>query len=66
MNFCLFVFVGAGTFGRVFLVQNVKNEEYFAMKVLKIKEVIKMNQVEHVINERKIMMHCDCPFFVRW
>lgn len=57
--------IGSGTFGRVFLAQSIKDDEYFAMKVLKIRDMLKLNQVEHVNSERRILMSCDCPFIVR-
>eukprot|EP00794_Sanderia_malayensis_P011079 gene11079-12247_t len=57
--------IGSGTFGRVFLVQDTKDEKYYAMKVLKMKDVLKQNQIQHVLSERKVMMNCSCPFFVK-
>jgi serine/threonine protein kinase len=44
-----------------------KNDEnqVYAMKVLKKKQMIKRNQVEHIKAERKIMELIDHPFIVK-
>ena len=60
------IIVGSGTFARVFLAQDMKDSEYYALKVMKIKDMIKMNQVQHINSERRILMDCDCPFITKW
>jgi serine/threonine protein kinase len=57
--------LGTGTFGRVFLVRERKYKRYFAMKVLKKVEIVRLKQVEHIISERAILMSVDFPFIVR-
>lgn len=56
---------GTGTFGRVCLVRNKRNNEYFALKLLSIKNIIKRNQVEHVHNEKKILEQLKHPYIVK-
>lgn len=65
------IFPGTGTFGRVFLAEEEdKNqngsEVVYAIKVMRIKDIIKLNQVEHVNSERKILQLTDHPFIVKW
>lgn len=57
--------LGTGTFGRVFLVKDKKFQNYFAMKVLKKVEIVRLKQVEHVTSERNILMQLCFPFVVR-
>lgn len=64
------VTLGTGTFGRVFLAEEEdKNqngsEVVYAIKVMRIKDIIKLNQVEHVNSERKILQLTDHPFIVK-
>ncbi len=53
-----------GSFGRVRLAKNKKNGEYFAMKILKKADIIKLKQVDHVISENTILADIDHPFLV--
>lgn len=52
--------VGTGTFGRVVLCEDsaVKDDttpKYFAMKILRIRDVLRLKQVEHINNEKSIL-----------
>ena len=53
-----------GSFGRVRLARNKKTGEFFAMKILKKAEIIKLKQVDHVISENTILADIDHPFLV--
>lgn len=53
-----------GSFGRVRLTRNKKTGEYFAMKILKKADIIKLKQVDHVISENTILADIDHPFLV--
>jgi protein kinase A len=53
-----------GSFGRVRLSRNKKTGEYFAMKILKKADIIKLKQVDHVISENTILADIDHPFLV--
>ncbi len=53
-----------GSFGRVRLCRNKKSGEYFAMKILKKADIIKLKQVDHVISENTILADIDHPFLV--
>ena len=45
--------------------KNKKTGEYFAMKILKKADIIKLKQVDHVISENTILADIDHPYLVR-
>eukprot|EP00967_Tisochrysis_lutea_P005771 scaffold6845_cov41-Tisochrysis_lutea.AAC.2 len=71
---------GTGTFGRVRLVeadgvrQELANKQpepmihpgncFFALKIMKKSEVVRLKQVEHIMNEKAILMEVSHPFIV--
>jgi protein kinase A len=57
--------LGTGTFGRVHLVRSKDNGKYYAMKAIKKSCVVSNHQVEHTMNEKKILENVRHPFFVR-
>ncbi|XP_036601160.1 cAMP-dependent protein kinase catalytic subunit alpha-like [Trichosurus vulpecula] len=57
--------LGTGSFGRVILVKHKESENYFAMKVLDKQRVVKLKQIEHTMNEKRILQAVDFPFLVR-
>jgi len=56
--------LGTGSFGRVMLVQHKSSKKYFAMKILDKQKVVKLKQVEHTLNEKKILQAISFPFLV--
>ena len=46
------------------LARSKKTGEYFAMKILKKADIIKLKQVDHVISENTILADIDHPFLV--
>jgi hypothetical protein len=56
--------LGTGSFGRVHLVQSKHNQRFYAVKVLKKQQVVKMKQVEHTNDERKMLQRCRFPFLI--
>lgn len=56
--------LGTGSFGRVHLVKLKSTSRYYAMKVLKKADVVKMKQVEHTINEKNALESIEFPFMV--
>ena len=56
--------LGTGSFGRVQLVQSKHNQRFYAIKVLKKAQVLKMKQVEHTNDERKMLARVKHPFLI--
>ncbi|GMH38577.1 hypothetical protein BSKO_06461 [Bryopsis sp. KO-2023] len=54
--------IGTGSFSRVRLVRNKKDGKFFALKILKKAQLLKLKQVEHVINEKKVLEEIRHPF----
>ncbi|XDT20143.1 Serine/Threonine protein kinases active-site signature [Nakaseomyces glabratus] len=57
--------LGTGSFGRVHLVRSVHNGRYYAIKVLKKAQVVKMKQIEHTNDERRMLKLVEHPFLIR-
>jgi len=57
--------LGTGSFGRVHLVKHKETGKFFAMKILKKSEVVRLQQVEHVNSERDILISINHPAIVR-
>ena len=56
--------LGTGSFGRVKLAKNKSTGKYCALKILKKAEIIKLKQVDHIMNEIRILTMIDHPFLV--
>jgi protein kinase A len=56
--------LGTGSFGRVMLVQHKKSKLFSAMKILDKQKVVKLKQVEHTLNEKRILAAINFPFLV--
>ena len=56
--------LGTGSFGRVRLAKSKTTHKYHAIKVLKKAEIIKLKQVDHIMNEVRILSIVDHPFLV--
>lgn len=58
--------IGTGSFGRVMICYLKKDHtQRYAMKMLKKENIVKMKQVEHTLNEKKILSSIDFPFIVK-
>lgn len=56
---------GTGTFGRVFLVREQKSRAFYALKQMKIADVIRLKQEQHVHNEKEVLSEVNHPFLIR-
>ena len=57
--------IGKGAYGKVILVEKKDTKVLYAMKVLKKAEIIKRNQVEHTMTERRILENVNHPMIVK-
>lgn len=58
------VTLGTGSFGRVRFVLHKPSKTHWAMKMLKKAEVMRLQQVEHILSEKQILSKIDHPFIV--
>jgi len=57
--------IGKGSFGKVFLVKNIRNNKLYALKIL-VKDLIRQKrQIIHTKTEREILEKMDHPFIVK-
>lgn len=64
-DFQLLRVIGRGSFGKVLLVRGKRDKQVYALKILSKSHVVAKNQVEHTMNERKILEEMDSPFLCR-
>jgi len=57
--------IGRGSFGKVMQVRYKRDSEIYAMKILRKKQIIARNQIDHVKAERKILQALQHPFLVK-
>ncbi|GAA5807244.1 hypothetical protein MFLAVUS_000600 [Mucor flavus] len=63
-NFTLIRTLGTGSFGRVHLAKSNMNQRFYAVKVLRKADVVRLKQVEHTKNERAILSSVKYTFIV--
>jgi len=56
--------LGVGSFGRVKFAKWKQDGKYYAVKFMKKHEIIKLKQVDHINNEKRLMAQIDYPFVV--
>ncbi len=57
--------IGKGSYGKVLLVQKKDTGKRYALKILKKEEIIRRNQYEHTMAERRILESVNDPFIVK-
>lgn len=63
-DFDVGVTLGTGSFGRVRFATHKDTTTQWAIKILKKSEVIRLQQVEHIMSEKTILDQCKHPFIV--
>ena len=56
--------IGKGTFGKVFLVENVHTKNIYAMKCIRKDTVIDNEQFDNIKLEKDILFNIEHPFIV--
>jgi len=56
--------LGVGSLGRVKFAKYKVDGKHYAVKFMKKHEIIKLKQVDHINNEKRIMQEIDYPFIV--
>lgn len=64
-DFATMKVLGQGTYGKVLLVMHKETGKYYAMKILKKKNIRKFGQVDHTLSERRILERTLHPFIVK-
>jgi len=57
--------IGRGAFGKVMQVRYKKNGVVYAMKILRKKQIVAKNQINHTKSERKILQALQHPFLMK-
>ncbi|XP_062548507.1 cAMP-dependent protein kinase catalytic subunit beta-like [Armigeres subalbatus] len=56
--------LGTGAFGVVKLIRRKNTEEYFALKILSKEKIVRHKQLQHTVNEKRILQSVEFPFMV--
>jgi cGMP-dependent protein kinase 1 len=57
--------IGGGSFGIVKLVEDIKTNSLFALKIVKKLDVIRLKQGEHIYSEKNTLYMLNSPFIVK-
>lgn len=64
-NFTLLRYIDRGAFGSVYLIKNKETRKLYAAKVVKISEILEVNRLESIKNEKYIMERVNFPFITQ-
>jgi serum/glucocorticoid-regulated kinase 2 len=64
-DFSILSVIGKGTYAKVLLVRQLKDNQLYALKVLKKKYIQEKNQEKNIMNEKEILASLSHPFLVR-
>jgi len=64
-DFSILSVIGKGTYAKVLLVRHLKDNQLYALKVLKKKYILEKNQEKHIMTEKQILAAIEHPFLVR-
>lgn len=57
--------IGKGTYAKVLLVRHSKDNQLYALKILKKKYILEKNQERHIMTEKQILSAIEHPFLVK-
>jgi serine/threonine protein kinase len=58
--------IGLGLFGKVKLAQHKKDKTFRAIKIMQKRQIVEMEQVDHIYSEVNLLKHLDHPFIVNF
>jgi protein kinase X len=61
----LFFFPGNGAFGRVRLCKHLQTSKFFCVKIISKAKIVRYKQLEHLRNEKDVLLATDHPFIVK-
>ena len=64
-DFSILSVIGKGTYAKVLLVRHLKDNQLYALKVLKKKYILEKNQEKHIMTEKEILAQIEHPFLVK-
>lgn len=64
-NFRTIKVIGKGSYGKVLLVEKKDTKKMYALKILKKGEILRRNQLEHTLDERRILESVNHEFIVK-
>lgn len=57
--------LGEGSFGRVRLAVHKPSDVAYALKGMRKGALVRNKQVDHVVNEKRVLAMCDHPFILK-
>ncbi|XP_055589567.1 cAMP-dependent protein kinase catalytic subunit beta-like [Uranotaenia lowii] len=63
-NYDILKIIGTGAFGVVKLIRKKNSDQYYAMKILSKAQIVQHKQIQHTINEKRILQSVNFPFLV--
>ena len=57
--------ISRGSFGEVLLARKKSTHDYYAIKVMRKKDLVRKNQMLHVLTERKLMAQLNSPYIIK-
>jgi len=64
-DFQLLKVIGRGNFGKVLQVRKKDTGRIYAMKIIRKEDILKRDEIEHTLSERKVLAQNDNPFLVQ-
>jgi len=64
-SFEILKLVGIGSFGKIFLVKKKDDGKFYAMKVLKKRNLVVKKHLKYALTEMNILKSCDHPFIIK-
>ncbi len=63
-NYLIMKVLGTGSYGKVKLIKHKYEKKYYALKMLKKENMIRLKQIDHIYSEYIILNEINHPFIV--